>query len=140
MAIPTAQAATTVSIRVPAASSAGVASIAVAAGDGITVSASGSAQYGYEGAQPCVGVPTTYPDGTRYLGQLNCGPKDDPNAKLSGAAIGLLIARIGNGAWFGVGSRSAFTAGGTGILYFAYNDVSYQDNTGSYLVTVTDSH
>jgi hypothetical protein len=57
-------------------------------GDKIVITGSGSAGYGYEGAQPCVGYPTTHPDGSRYLGSFNCSPKDDPNAIRPGAAIG----------------------------------------------------
>jgi hypothetical protein len=127
-------------VTVPASASGGVStSVSVLSGDSITITASGSAGYGYEGAAPCAGYPATYPDGSRYLGSTNCGPKDDPNAALSGGAIGLLIARIGGGPWFAVGTSATFTASAYGTLVVAYNDSVYSDNTGSYSVTVTDN-
>ena len=110
----------------------------VSSGDLVTVSASGTAEYGYEGAAGCPGYPTTYPDGSRYLGSYSCGPKDDPNAALSGAPIGLLIGRIGTGPWFPVGANASFIVNVPGILELAYNDSLYQDNTGAYSVTATD--
>jgi hypothetical protein len=108
-------------------------------GDKIVITGSGSAGYGYEGTQGCVGSPTTHPNGSRYLGRFNCGPKDDPNAALSGAAIGQLIARIGDGAWFGVGTRTTVTPGASGYIYLAYNDSDYSDNTGSYSASITNN-
>lgn len=113
--------------------------VSALAGDSIVFTGSGSAGYGYEGSAPCVGYPTTYPDGSRYLGSVNCGPKDDPNATLAGAAIGLLIAKIGAGPWFAVGTGKTVTAGSSGYVYLAYNDSIYSDNTGSYSATVTDN-
>ena len=106
-------------------------------GDTIVITATGTAGYGYEGTPPCVGYPTTDPDGNRYLGNLNCGPKDDPDAALPGAAIGLLIARFGGGAWFAVGTGTTVTAHRNGYIYLAYNDTAYTDNTGSYSATIT---
>ena len=126
------------SVTVPADAQGGVdTGISALSGDRIVITGSGAAGYGYEGAQPCAGYPTTHPDGSRYLGSFNCGPKDDPNATLPGAAIGLLIARIGSGAWFAVGTGTSVTAGGSGDIYLAYNDTAYSDNTGSYSATVT---
>src|SRR5581483_10908635 len=129
----------TATLSVPASAAAGVSALPVSAADRITISASGSAGYGFEGAAPCVGAPTTHPDGSRFLGSTNCGPKDDPNATLSGQAIGLLIARIGTGAWFAVGTFRNIKATVDGTLTLAYNDSSYSDNSGSYSVTVTDN-
>ena len=106
-------------------------------GDTIVITGTGSAGYGYDGTEGCVGNPTTHPDGSRYLGSFNCGPKDDPEAVLPGAAIGQLIARIDGAAWFGVGTRTTVTAGGSGYIYLAYNDSAYSDNTGSYSATIT---
>lgn len=104
--------------------------------DLITVTASGSAGYGYEGTQPCVGYPTTHPDGSRYLGSVNCGPKNDPNAALPGAAIGLLIGKIGTTKWFSVGSGPTEPGCYQGWVFLAYNDSTYSDNTGSYTATI----
>jgi hypothetical protein len=130
----------TASISVPADAQGGVnAGIYARKGDTIMITGSGSAGYGYEGTEGCVGNPITHPDGSRYLDSFNCGPKDDPDAVLSGAAIGQLIARIGDGAWFGVGSRTTVTAGGSGYIYLAYNDSAYSDNTGSYSATITNN-
>ena len=139
-AVPAAAAVITATVTVPASSASGVSStVTVHTGDTVTITASGSAGYGAEGAAPCVGYPVTAPDGSRTLGGTNCGPKDDPNATLSGAAIGLLIGRIGTGAWFGVGSSDTFTPDATGTLTLAYNDSIYTDNTGSYSATVKDT-
>ena len=126
-------------VSVPATAAAGVSALTVSAGDRITLSASGSAGYGVEGAAPCAGTPTTHPDGSRFLGSTNCGPKDDPNATLSGQAIGLLIGKIGTGGWFAVGAYRTIKATADGTLTHAYNDSSYSDNSGSYSVTVTDN-
>jgi hypothetical protein len=131
--------ASSVTVTIPANAASGVAAVSVTSGEQVTVSASGSAGYGYEGASPCVGYPTTHPDGSRYLGTYSCGPKLDPNAALSGQAIGLLIARIGSGPWFQVGASDSFTAPASGTLVLAYNDDIYSDNTGSYTATVTVS-
>jgi PA-IL-like protein len=135
-------AAATTTVTVPASTQGGVpAGVSVLNGDTIVFSASGSAGYGYEGAAPCAGYPATSPDGSRYLNGISCGPKPDPNATLSGAAIGLLIARIGgSGSWFAIGNGGTITTTGSGPLYLAYNDVPglYGDNTGSYSVTVND--
>ena len=128
----------TTSFRVPADTQGGVnTGIYAVQGDTIVITGRGSAGYGYEGSQGCVGSPTTHPGGSRYVGSFNCGPKDDQNAVLSGAAIGLLIARIGGGTWFGVGNGTTFIAGGNGYIHLAYNDSVYSDNTGSYSATVT---
>lgn len=130
----------TTSVRVPADTPGGVnTGIYAVQGDTIVITGSGSAGYGLEGSQGCVGSPTTHPGGSRYLGSFNCGPKYDQNAVLSGAAIGLLIARIGGGTWFGVGTGTTFTAGSNGYIYLAYNDSIYSDNAGSYSATVTYS-
>jgi hypothetical protein len=131
---------TTASVRVPADAQDGVnTGVYAIKGDTIAITGRGSAGYGYEGAQPCAGYPTTDPGGSRYLGSFNCGPKDDPNATLSGAAIGLLIARIGGEAWFGVGTGTTVTAGSSGYIYLAYNDSVNSDNTGAYTATITNN-
>jgi hypothetical protein len=53
------------------------------------------------------------------------------------AAIGQLLARIGVGPWFVVGSQYAGQANGSGRLYLLYNERYWLDNSGSYGVTVT---
>lgn len=141
VAIPAASAASTsMDVGVPAAAAQGVQTLSVLRGDVIDLTPliAAGAYYGYEGAAGCVGYPFTYPDGSRYLGQTNCGPKYDPNATLSGQAIGLLIARIGSGPWFAVGGASSFTAGASGVLTLAYNDSYYPDNFGNYDLVVAD--
>lgn len=128
----------TASVTVPADSQDGVKTgIYARKGDKIVITGSGSAGYGYDGTEGCVGSPTTHPDGSRYLGSFRCSPKDDPEAVLSRAAIGQLVARIGGGPWFGVGSGTTITAGRSGYIYLAYNDSAYSDNTGSYSARVT---
>jgi hypothetical protein len=50
-----------------------------------------------------------------------------------------LIAKIGSGSWFAVGSGGTIgKATASGELYLAYNDSVYSDNTGSYSATVND--
>jgi hypothetical protein len=53
--------------------------------------------------------------------------------------IGQLIARIGDGAWFGVGTGITVTAGASGYIYLAYNDSAYSDNTGFYSASITNN-
>jgi hypothetical protein len=143
MAVPAAHAGLiTTTFSVSAKASAGVPTTDVSSTTDVTftISASGSAGYGYQGGTgPCAGYPTTQPDGSRYLGGTSCaGPKDDPNATLSGYPIGLLIGKVGNGAWFPVGASGGIPSGESGMLTLAYNDSVYSDNTGSYSVTITE--
>lgn len=130
----------TVTLRVPANVDGGIPTgIGLTMGSDYTINGSGSAQYGYDPADPCSGNPTTHPDGSRYLGTTNCGPKYDPSAALPSAPIGALIWRIGNGPWQPAPTK--FTAATAGPLYLAYNDDPglYGDNSGSYTATVTCS-
>lgn len=128
----------TASVRVSADAEGGVKTdIYVRKGDKIVITASGSVGYGFDG-DPCAGYPTTHPDGSRYLGSSSCVPKYDSGAVLPTAPIGELIAKIGDGAWFGVGTRTTTTADGSGYIYLAYNDSEYYDNTGSYSATITN--
>lgn len=133
--VPQAQASYTVTITVSASNPSGTA-IIVYAKEFITITATGSATYGYEGTTPCVGYPVTDPDGSRYLGSTNCGPKYDPNATLHGAAVGLLIARIAGTPWLDVGASNSYCVNSYGSLELAYNDSVYSDNTGSYTVVI----
>jgi hypothetical protein len=126
------------STTVPARNAGGVATISAGINDEIIIEASGTAQYGFQGSAPCVGYPVTHPDGSRFLGTTNCGPKDDPNATLAGAPVGLLIARVGSGSWFAAGSATVFCMPSAGTVYVAYNDSYYPDNTGSYTVTASN--
>ncbi len=52
--------------------------------------------------------------------------------------IGKLIAKIGNGSWFGIGRERTFYAESSGRLYFAMNDVygGTSGNTGTLNVTI----
>lgn len=43
---------------------------------------------------------------------------------------GLLVGRIGSGAWFPIGTASTITATSAGTLYVAANDTDYTDNSG----------
>jgi hypothetical protein len=143
MAVPAAHAGEiTTDATVSAKASAGVSTIVVSTtGDATyTIAATGSAAYGYQGGTgPCAGYPTTDPDGSRYLGGTSCGgPKDDPNATLAGYPIGLLIGKVGDGAWFPIGASGGVPSGVSGILTLAYNDSVYTDNSGSYAVTITE--
>ena len=47
---------------------------------------------------------------------------------LAGANVGVLIARIGDGSAFAVGSRHDFIADGDGVLYFAMNENPQYNN------------
>lgn len=142
LAVPPAQAATTITVTVPAnqAPPPGITTLNVTDGDSLTVTATGSATYGPEGDPSCQGYPITHPDGSRDLGGIDCGPKYDQNATLPSAPVGALIGRISNGGgWFTIGSSRTWTAGRTGTLYLLYNDSKYSDNTGSYSATVKDN-
>ena len=83
-------------------------------------------------------------------GSVNWGPSrsDDPNGEvnspynanrpLPNRAGGALIARIGNGEPFFVGSgMQSFRASTSGPLYLGINDDYLQDNSGSFRVVVT---
>ena len=67
----------------------------------------------------------------------NIGKKIDPNTLLPGA-IGALIARVNNSDYFLVGSGNQLSMPESGTLYLCYNDVEggYENNTGSYTVSV----
>jgi len=123
-------------VIVPAKTEGGVSTgVYLTIGNTYNISGTGSARYGYDSV-PCTGYPTTQPDGSRYLGTQNCGPKQDPSATLPSAPIGLLIWRIGNGPW--EPAPASFTATTAGPLYLAFNDVpgEYGDNAGFYTAIV----
>jgi hypothetical protein len=58
---------------------------------------------------------------------------------LPSAPIGALMARIGDGDWFLVGSHASFSAPRSGQLVFAFNDRAsfYTDNSRSIEGTVS---
>ncbi|GAA0904362.1 hypothetical protein [Virgisporangium aurantiacum] len=110
--------------------------VRISAGGTVRFEASGRVGYGYEGAPDCAGYPQTEPDGHRWLGAHRCTSKQDANAPLPNAPVGALIARIGSGQWFLVGSTRAVTAESAGTIVLGYNDQYTPDNTGTYNVTV----
>jgi uncharacterized protein YccT (UPF0319 family) len=97
----------------------------VAVGDVLTITASGTW---------CMG------------GDTECGPPsgirpanaDEPGLIDPAAQFGTLIARIGTGSWFVVGSGTKLTASATGQIGFLFNDLAnaYGDNTRSIRVNV----
>ena len=106
--------------------------------DAVTISAYGRTTYGYEGSGDCAGLlPQVNPNGQRFAAGKNCGLKYDPMAAAPDAPIGSMIARVGNGRWFFVGTRKTFKPNHPGELNLAYNDSYYGDNDGVYRVTVT---
>jgi eukaryotic-like serine/threonine-protein kinase len=128
----------TVTVTVPAKAQGGVfTGIRPTVGSTYRISGTGSARYGSDYGGPCFGNPVTHPDGSRHLGNQNCGPKQDPSATLPTAPIGALIWRIGNGPW--QRAPASFTAATAGPLYVAYNDDpgQYGNNSGSYTATIT---
>ena len=134
----------------------------VSIGEVVNFFASGSATYGTEGA-PCLGRPVTDPNGNRTLysapagyastftsvpsgigsvetpsvaGPIPCGTKADLSAPMPSAPVGALIGRVGEGAWFQIGSHSLVTSDEAGLLTLRYNDSVPGDNTGSYRVVI----
>jgi hypothetical protein len=49
---------------------------------------------------------------------------------------GALIGKIGNGRPFGIGNQTSIVAPASGVLFLGVNDDSFNDNQGSYQVTV----
>lgn len=109
-------------------------------GSGITITASGQAQFSPDFTNDCNTTEETNPDGQRILlvGTL-CPGKIDSGAVLPESPVGTLIANIGSSRWFAVGSSDGFTVATSGRLFLLYNDISgeYGNNSGSYQVTVT---
>jgi hypothetical protein len=64
---------------------------------------------------------------------------DGSECLLDGAPYGALIGKIGNGTPFLIGSTRWMTAAEGGTLYLAVNDnyIYYEDNSGTYTVTIT---
>jgi hypothetical protein len=119
-------------ITVHAKSEGGVKSgVTVRAGEVFTVAGAGRASYDQ-------GRSMTYPDGTQYVNGKYHGANLNPGAVLKGAPIGTLIARVGSGPWFAVGSTQTFSVWEPGEVIVAYNDVpkEYGNNLGEYVVMI----
>lgn len=117
----------------------------LAIGDVIIVYASGSTQYGNEGATGCVGTPNVDPDGYRTISGSFCTPRRKVcgvGCAVPTAMVGQLIAKIGGGPWFAVGYGVIHDVGHNGpdehgALSIAYNDVGdFAGNGGTYAVHV----
>jgi Cutinase len=108
-------------------------------GQHLYVSASGTAGYGYEGAEGCVGFPVVTPEGDRSVDGVDCGPKIDPNAPVTTVGIGALIAKVGDGPWFYPLLPGGVRATTAGLVSFGFNDQYAPDDSGSYTVTASVS-
>jgi hypothetical protein len=108
-------------------------------GQTLEIRANQRISYGYDDSSPdCSGNPQVNPDGRRFLGQHECQPKFDSNAMDPKVAIGVLLARVGDGQWFPVGSYYTTTIqpmGGRAFLL--YNEAKRTDDNGAYCVSVT---
>jgi hypothetical protein len=60
-----------------------------------------------------------------------------PSAPLPRSPAGALIGRIGTGQPFGIGSQQRITAPATGQLFLGVNDDGFNDNQGSFQVTIS---
>lgn len=112
-----------------------VAAGSIQVGQSVSVFASGTLGYGYEGDAQCAGYPTTTPDGNRMVDGKPCAEKIDKSMPVPLAPVGsLIVAFSEQGPWHFIGSSASLTAPNTGTLYFAYNDSNRTDDTGSYTV------
>jgi hypothetical protein len=114
----------TVKVSVPAGTMWTTTSVKLAAGESASISATGTISYG-SGWPACQGIPITAD-----------GCAAEPAAPVAGGAGGL-IARVGAGKPFFVGSSG--TATGPGTLVLGINDWenAFGDNSGAFTVTVT---
>ena len=92
-------------------------------GDILSISASGTATLSTNMSD------VAEPGGSRTGRRANSAP-------LPNEPAGALIARIGGGSPIAVGSRQSVTANMTGRLFLAVNDDHFDDNRGTYRVTV----
>jgi Ca2+-binding EF-hand superfamily protein len=92
-------------------------------GDILTISASGTATLSTNMSD------VAEPGGSRTGRRANSAP-------LPNEPAGALIARIGGASPIAVGSRQSVTANMTGRLFLAVNDDHFDDNRGTYRVTV----
>ena len=115
-------------LQVPAISQSGIAGPLVAIGRSVAVTATGTWCMGGTGATAECGGP----DGIRWANPA------ESDMVLPSAKMGALMARIGLGPWFAVGSSTGFTATVSGRLTLAFNDRAccYSDNSGSIQATV----
>lgn len=111
--------------------------VEVSSGESVQFSASGQANYGYEGS-PVNAEPLTNPNGNRFVNGRSIGQKIDTNALFPQAPIGGLIGIIDNNNYFFVGGNNKVIMPKSGTLYLCYNDVAnqYDNNKGSYLVSI----
>jgi serine/threonine protein kinase len=135
---PTAPSAATVDL--PATNASMPTGLRARSGEAIEISATGTASYGYQGAtadNDLTGMSGVDPDGNLVLDGAPRPRKYDALALLPAAPVGALIARVGAGPWFLVGSTWSGNTPTGGALWLAFNDVpgSYGDNSGTYLVT-----
>jgi len=100
--------------------------VTVAAGDSLGITATGQ-----------VYIDPQYPVGPG--GDRSCIPsRDHPGGAFPGLDLPCwsLIARIGNGTPFEVGTSTLVTAGASGTLYLGVNDDNFADNSGSWTVNI----
>lgn len=105
----------------------------------VVLSARGLVQF----APPCGPTCTTNPHHPTVLASLPCATNPTPNSPqcaLEGAEVGVLLYRLGETDPWSVAGASTVIRG-TGQhkrdLYLVVNDNQYDDNTGSYVVTLT---
>lgn len=99
--------------------------VTVAAGDTLGITAAGQ-----------VYIDPSYPVGP--AGDQSCIPeRDHPGGAFPGLSLPCwsLIARIGNGAPFEVGTSTLVTTT-SGVLYLGVNDDNFSDNSGSWMVNI----
>jgi hypothetical protein len=106
--------------------------VALCAGDGVTISASGDV---YVGALPDLRLDYETPDGSPIV------TTGDPQFPMPFVAPGFvpwsLVGKMGtNGQPFQAGSRCTVIAPIAGELYLSVNDDNFTDNSGSWLVTI----
>lgn len=115
--------------------------IQVTKGDTIQFLATGQAKYGYEGS-PVNNSPTTDPDGNRFVNNIKIEKRFDSTLIDPSAPIGSLVGKIGLGNdIFFIGSSNQQTMPASGTIMLRYNDVEgeYDNNEGSYEVTISKS-
>jgi hypothetical protein len=110
-------------VTVSAISNSGVGAVRVTKGDLLRIAATGTWCMGGAGATAECGGP----------GGIRATHIDEPPAVVATAKIGTLLARLGAGPWFVVGTGRTFTAGQTGLLTLMFNDIPgrYGDNSRS---------
>jgi hypothetical protein len=106
--------------------------ISIAAGDDLTISSSGTFNWG----QNCTSNCTASPNGEPWS---NC-KNDTLTFSAPGLSCWSLVGKIGeNGAPFEVGTSITIEGPASGELYLGINDNYYQDNSGSLTATISSS-